>query len=782
MKRTICLFLLLALLLSACGGRTAQVPLPEPAPSQEPMPEPTPAPEAEDPLERALDYLRARDGNYTARHMNTYLELYRMTHPGANVFCSVESHSPRRVSLQLTGLDAPAFAESGYLPDLAKVVSLGKDFAFVPLNEPIPREPEFDRVSDRGLRITLDQAEWPTGTEFVRFTLRNEGKNRQTYGADLLLEKYVEGNWQSFRFTDNLAAIGYSLAPGAERIRYADVSRYPALGEGLYRVRFASHGDDWAEFAVRAEAESPDLRGWWRISSPEAALLLGGLPEGVESDLSRETPWPAMSSTWELQRDGEYSDAEVAAILLGEGAEYDPSAEVYRLGDGTLSLAQGARLERDSLLVQALRLALPLGDTDPADPRAITALEQAGWSYVYRESSVPPLDVLYPGKLWSCYTPDVDILNQRLETALAALGEEAGELRDFRFTQEEGEKLRLLLLPLYTPGDRGKSLNSAPIPLCSPYGELGAADWCVVRGGELLLLSAPYLGCTMVPGKERETLSPLVQAEKFLPLLQGEEGVKLTSFDYALLPRLRVKEGEDTTFSPVYRLRGVTESGEARTWVVSAVSGVPAAYDLPRRVYLQNLMDDHVVTNLFRACWERYPEMDVWPVSWGIQALEDGWEALVIECDGVDCPALETSGLLPDGVALKYPQEQFNQKKAHPCPWEPEWEKSWAGGTVTLTMVQAVYPLYPEAVEVTVRCEKAVSRGWLRFEKYAEGEWHNVRNWMSGTLEQNWVEAGENTLRVPTTAKLGEGLYRYYLNADYWVEFRVTAEAPGPSP
>ena len=88
-------------------------------------------------------------------------------------------------------------------------------------------------------------------------------------------------------------------------------------------------------------------------------------------------------------------------------------------------------------------------------------------------------------------------------------------------------------------------------------------------------------------------------------------------------------------------------------------------------------------------------------------------------------------------------------------------------------MSRSAYPLYPEYVELTVRCEKSISRNWDRFEKYADGEWHNVREWMAGNLGLRYVESGETALQVRTNAKLGPGLYRLYLNQEYWVEFKV---------
>ena len=211
MKKALCFALLLTLLLSACGRTPAQptepagtaapttapestpTPAPEPtaAPTPEPTPEPeaTPEPEPQDPLERALRFLRAQDGDYVSRHMNTYLELYRMMHPGANVLATGWTHDARHMQLDMMGLDVQAFLDAGYVPDLVTVSSRGYANEFVPLAEPIPREPEWERVSEQGVRVTMDRADWPVGAEYVRFTMRNEGEEPYLYGADEELQK-----------------------------------------------------------------------------------------------------------------------------------------------------------------------------------------------------------------------------------------------------------------------------------------------------------------------------------------------------------------------------------------------------------------------------------------------------------------------------------------------------------------------------------------------------------------------------------------------------------------
>ena len=553
MKKTLCFALILTLLLSiaACGRK----------------PEPTTEPD-EDSLERALAYLHAQKGTYAQRHIYTYLELYRMTHPGANLVLNGYDS----VYLDMTGLDVKAFAESGFLPDFMTVRTYGAANEFVPLDEPIPREPEYDRLSDRDVRVTLDRADWPAGTEYLRFTLRNEGEKNYTYGADVQMEKYVAGSWHPLQFAGGIAAIGYTLQPGKEVSLGAPLMYYPALGEGLYRVGFISKGE-WAEFAVRRDAEPLDLTGVWRTNYPEAALLLAGLPETVESELSGAAKWPALSSSWELTVENPFSDRELADLLLGEEAEYDAEAEVYRLGDCTLSLKNGAEIARDTLLAKAL--CLTLGDMS-------LSLEQMGWKNGFKTDHIQPLSGLYPWARGTAYTPDQEVLNARLAAALEALGEEAGELQGFRFTKKDLKDLHLLVIPVCAEGN---GLNV--IPLCSPRGELaGAAAWCLGRdindiGPELLALRIRLPGYRLTPGEtQSKTLSPLEQAEKFLPLLQ-EEGIRLLRFDYVLIPDLN--GSEETTLRPAYRLLAETASGEERCFAVSAVSKEAFAYDLSSR-------------------------------------------------------------------------------------------------------------------------------------------------------------------------------------------------------
>ena len=718
MKKAMYSALIVALLLTlaACGGKlepTAEPTLTpaaetrEPEPTAVPTSEPTAAPEPQelqDPLERALAYLRQRDRdwNYVSAHMGTYQELYTLTHPGADVQIIGGGIGAKEISVEVAGADAQAFAEAGIFSDRITVSPVKRGGPDFPQDLPIPREPETDRVSERGMRITMDRAVWPVGAEYVRFTYANETDDSLEYGAKQRLEKYVDGSWQSYRFPGMVLAIAYSVSPHTSGSFMFPLTECLPLGEGLYRVGIVySGGWDWAEFVVRSDAEPLDLTPVTYRSWPEAALLLAGLPEGVESGLQVPTQWPAVSHTWRLEEDCSLSDPELAELLLGTGAEYDPETELWQAGNRTLDLKDGAELTAEDPLVRALTLLVPARGADTLDPRSIPAPAEAGWIYegLFNGQDVPFLSLydsrreeievtdqagilrtaeLVSGGKCMAYDPDCAVLTDRLEALLAEkraeLGEEAflaeyGDLAGFSFRPEDLAQLCLVQVSIRARLGR----NAFDYIYVSPWGELDGAAWLLYdrESQEILALSARYLGYRLEPEAAWETRSPLEQALKFLPLMEGEEGLRLTRMDYVLIPGQ--KEG---TLMPVWRMLAETASGEERCFVVSAVSRGASAYDLQRRAYLEELMNAHTVTDIFETCWAQYPEMDVWPVSFGIRALEDGREALMIDCDGVDCPALEASGLLPEGVALNYPEEQFNQKEAHSCPRELEWEKS----------------------------------------------------------------------------------------------------------
>ena len=814
MKKAMYSALIVALLLTlaACGGKlepTAEPTLTpaaetrEPEPTAVPTSEPTAAPEPQelqDPLERALAYLRQRDRdwNYVSAHMGTYQELYTLTHPGADVQIIGGGIGAKEISVEVAGADAQAFAEAGIFSDRITVSPVKRGGPDFPQDLPIPREPETDRVSERGMRITMDRAVWPVGAEYVRFTYANETDDSLEYGAKQRLEKYVDGSWQSYRFPGMVLAIAYSVSPHTSGSFMFPLTECLPLGEGLYRVGIVySGGWDWAEFVVRSDAEPLDLTPVTYRSWPEAALLLAGLPEGVESGLQVPTQWPAVSHTWRLEEDCSLSDAELAELLLGTGAEYDPETELWQAGNRTLDLKDGAELTAEDPLVRALTLLVPARGADTLDPRSIPAPAEAGWIYegLFNGQDVPFLSLydsrreeieitdqagilrtaeLVSGGKCMAYDPDCAVLTDRLEALLAEKraeqGEEAflaeyGDLAGFSFRPEDLAQLCLVQVSIRARLG-GTSFDYTYV---SPWGELDGAAWLLYdrESQEILALNARYLGFRLEPEDAWETNSPLEQVLKFLPLMEREEGLRLTRMDYVLIPGQ-----EEGTLMPAWRLLAETASEETLTWVVSAGNSWQSAYDLQRREYLQNLQRE--IPGLFRAYREQFPEMDVWVSSWGLDRLEDGRECLMVSCRGVDIPALEASGFLPEEVALEWLESPFNQKESHPCPHEPEWENDW--GTVGFTMAEAVYSPYPEYVEMTVNWEKAFELESLVCKKYVDEEWKYVcRVQTDAPLPPD--AAGEATLRAYPQSRLGEGLYRLYVNDKFWVEFKISDQA-----
>ena len=133
MKKTLCFALIIALLLAlpACG-RTA-----------EPTPEPQGPQYSQDQLEQALAYLRLRDRdwNYVGAHLGTYQELYKLTHPGADVLVLGGGIGAKEVFVQVTGADAKAFAEAGIFSDRITVHPKKNGDPCFSQDLPIPREP-----------------------------------------------------------------------------------------------------------------------------------------------------------------------------------------------------------------------------------------------------------------------------------------------------------------------------------------------------------------------------------------------------------------------------------------------------------------------------------------------------------------------------------------------------------------------------------------------------------------------------------------------------------------
>ena len=539
--------------------------------------------------------------------------------------------------------------------------------------------------------------------------------------------------------------------------------------------------------------------------------------------------WPEQSYRWRLEEVPEDREAFLVDTLLGEGAEYDPETGSYRAGDLTLDLTDGAKLTCGTLLARALTLTLPLRQVETLDPRDIPSLEDTGWLCTSRwplQTGELPFIELYfriqkevtlkdeagEERTWVLYNqgedprtnfvPDLEALNARLKAVLreeqVRLGTRAflREYRDllgFSFTKADLHELYLIRMPVHAKlcGDPG----TYDCTYVSPWGELASASVWVLYSASLglLALDAPLLGYTLTPiGLARETGSPEEALALLLERLSGEEGLRLTAMDYVLADGMAYERdlrndphtGEKRRgFDPMWRVRGETGSGEARTWLISL--DARSCYDLMERCYLETVQDR--MPELLREYGEEHPDADIWPESWGVRRGEDGQEYLLVRCYGVDLPELEASGFLPRGVVLEYTLPPFNQKEAHPCPHEPEWEKKyWSEereDAVTLTMVQSVYPLYPEYVEVTVKCKKGFQRyNVFGYEKYVDGEWQPIWRNIATFMIPMYIEPGENTLKCLTGSKLGPGLYRLHINEEYWVEFQVSAGAAAPAP
>ena len=554
-----------------------------------------------------------------------------------------------------------------------------------------------------------------------------------------------------------------------------------------------------------------------------------GLPAEQAEEVLASLNWPAPSYTWRLEERlgeaGEDREAFLTRAILGEGAEYDPETGTYRSGNRTLDVTDGARLTCDTLLARALTLTLPLRQAETLDPRDIPSLEETGWTgtsrwpvqtgelpfldlYFQTREEIPLTDEAGEKRTWTlsnqggaapgpaAYLPDPEALNARLKAVLKAervrLGtlaflREYRDLMGFSFTESDLRNLYLICMPVHAilHGDPG----IFRYPYVSPWGELASsAVWMLYSKQQgLLALDAPLLGYTLKPmGAAWQVEPPEEALQWLLDRLSGEEGLRLTAMDCVLTDGMAYERDlrytnhygvKRRTVEPMWRVRGETAAGEDRTWLISM--NARSGYDLMERCYMETVQDR--MYDLFREYSAAHPEADVWYSGCGVRRGEDGREYLLVSCYGVDLPELEASGFLPRGVVLDYTMPPFNQKEAHPCPHEPEWEKKyWSEereDAVTLTMVQPVYPLYPDCVEVTVRCKKSFQKSNVfGFEKYVDGEWQPLWRIIAATMDIQYVEAGENTLKCRTGSKLGPGLYRLYINREYWVEFAVSAE------
>lgn len=653
---------------------------------------------------------------------------------------------------------------------------------------------------------------------------------REEWAAEYLRSRdrdYVLNNLgvyiEYYRLTHPDAELGFSGCTEDSHSLVADVygADAEAFGDFGLLPEFVT-----LRLVIPPEAvETPALA---RRGYPEAALLHEGLPENVEAAPVGEVCWPALSCRWRLRErlpeDPAFQEEFWVYHLLGEWPTYDEEAGVWRAGDLRLNVTNGARLWKESKIARALELTLPLRQPDTLDPRDLPGLEESGWlaesdANVDYFEEVPILylyaqrqeeltfsigegeelsGTLVTGGAFETCRPEAEVLNARLAAVLAerrsALGEEVfleeyGDLTNFTFSPEDLEDVFLIRAPVRA------SLGGFDFEYVSPWGELEeAATWCLYsRRLGLLALEAPLIGYTLEPWESETNDSPwygtrfpwrgMVSTgeESYRFQLSPEGGTRFTSLCYVLTAGNDSFRGlrdiaEHHSLSAAWLMEVEPASGEA--WSCSVAVGTKYGYDFYERCYIQLL--SRKTPEIFAAYREERPDADVWVNGWSVLRGEDGGEYLEAECYGADIPALEASGFLPERMKLNYYESPFNQKETHPCPHEPEWEKKyWSEereDAITLTMAQAVYPLYPDYVEVTVKCRKSFDRDWYRFSKYVDGEWQDVFRILSGTLQFLYVEAGETTLQVPTLSRLGPGLYRLYLNQEYWVEFAVSED------
>ncbi len=702
--------------------------------------------------------------NFVFHHLSGFLELYRLEHPLADAHLDVWSRGEGILELGGYGVDFGDFAAG--LPFLEEFRLLwDKDALDARTSEPISREPESVHT-ENGMNVAMDRAVYPLWPEYISYTMTNETGDSLSYGDAPWIAKWVDGEWVRVQSSGNSFLMLYYVSPGETKPMRQRLEGFSPLGEGLYRY-YIDGEKYWAEFAVSAEAEPLDLTDYVYSGAADAAFMrLGASWEQVEA-LSR-VHWPALAYEWRFGSPRGPSDAELVGAFLGEDAVYDEEAELFRAGDKTLDLRDGVRLQTDSALGLALRLLLE-GDGAARfleNDKVRTSIEDS--------SEAHPFARLF-GAGW-CYrlSPAPEELNAALQDALERDGgtlsaEERAALADFAFTEETSPVFYFYVYGTGISETDDMGNLGFRMELC-PIAGVPALAWYVSCGGELIELCAPLRSYSLSRDQWiGESRNPYEAAEALWSGLDEEQRAeKLLSFTYQLVP------GDMAPAIPVYVPAWVLETeaadGTLHHFAVNA-RGLRFLGELDER---QAVKEAHT---LIRGIWESYraenPEADVYPVSWTGYREGAHW-VLRVDCDGVDIPALEASGLLPDCVRLSYDHEKFNQKQAHPIPREPESTRYYDGGSTVIAMEQADWPLYPDELRFTVKSGHAIQYNpWV--EKWADGDWHNVRSAISGTLEMHWIEEEENSFPLEYYAKLGPGLYRLNINSRYWVEFTVSA-------
>ena len=198
--------------------------------------------------------------------------------------------------------------------------------------------------------------------------------------------------------------------------------------------------------------------------------------------------------------------------------------------------------------------------------------------------------------------------------------------------------------------------------------------------------------------------------------------------------------------------------------------------------YLKNSAVSNQIHYLFRASVELYclNNPGAYVTAGGSGFGAEGFNGSVY---GPDCEDFVNSEYALDMKYDCYPGS-FDPRDSHPIPWEPQSEITFDDG-VTLTMERSIYPIGPEYVSLTMKCEEEVGYGdGTSLQKYVDGEWKYINNGLVvlAMLYHLYPDNPKTFYSSHDTKWLGEGLYRMsvpaeYPKEDYYVEFAVSADA-----
>lgn len=102
----------------------------------------------------------------------------------------------------------------------------------------IPREPETTWTALDGiLTVSVQQPEYPTGTEEITIILQNSSSGEAMYGENYSMEKYIDGSWVNISGNLSFNAVGLILSEHNLRTMTINTALFPSpLGVGLYRI------------------------------------------------------------------------------------------------------------------------------------------------------------------------------------------------------------------------------------------------------------------------------------------------------------------------------------------------------------------------------------------------------------------------------------------------------------------------------------------------------------------------------------------------------------------